>query len=150
MLVATGIPPHVQQAELIGKTLNLCIETLEEVKQFAITVKDAVKEAYEDRAEENGQVTGERLKQMLDQYHESMLGLVDQRLADLKNSIQTTAPPQDDNENPNNNDDNGIFAPGEEVEEQGQQEQQQPTRRILYQNSTHDGRFLCHKTINVP
>jgi hypothetical protein len=103
-------------------------------------IATAVKEAYKDRAEESGQVT------MLDQFHESMIDLVDQRLADIKNSIQTAALPQDNNDNNHNdNNDDGNYAPGEEVgedvEEQGQHEQQQPTRRILYRNYSHDGCF---------
>jgi hypothetical protein len=41
--VPTGIPPHINNAILIKKILDLCINTLEEVKQLAESVKNAVR-----------------------------------------------------------------------------------------------------------
>jgi hypothetical protein len=52
MTVATGIPPHICQAVLIKNTLNVCKETFEAIKDMAECVKDAVKQAFEEKVEE--------------------------------------------------------------------------------------------------
>ena len=61
----TGIPPHIQNAMLCSKLLKLCSKTLAEVKLLTTNIKDAVSEAYEQKAEENGHLTGKKLKEIL-------------------------------------------------------------------------------------
>jgi hypothetical protein len=59
MMVATGIPPHIRQDVLIKNTLDVCKETFEAIKDMTDVVKDAVKEAFKEKAEESGQMTSE-------------------------------------------------------------------------------------------
>ena len=50
----TGIPSYIQNAILCSKLLKLCGETLAEVKSLTTNIQDAVSNAYEKKAEENG------------------------------------------------------------------------------------------------
>jgi hypothetical protein len=62
MTLATGIPPHISQAVLIKNTFKICKETCEAIKNMTEHVKDAVKQAFEEKAKECGQMMGERKK----------------------------------------------------------------------------------------
>jgi len=73
---ATGIPPHIQQAELTMKVLETCITTFREVKNMTESVKEAICEAIEQKAIENGHMTFDCLKAMFD----SHLNSVDKKL----------------------------------------------------------------------
>ena len=75
---ATGILPHIENACSCAKMLRLCEETLTTVKAFPIEVKEAVKYAFEEKADENGQLTGKRLKVMLSEYQEKLLLVIDE------------------------------------------------------------------------
>jgi hypothetical protein len=77
--IATRIPPHICQAVLIKNTSNVC-------KDMAEHVKDAVKQAFEEKAEECGQMMDERMKNMMEEYHPKMEHLIDVKLAELNNS----------------------------------------------------------------
>ena len=79
----TGIPPHIQNAILCTKLLKLCSETLGEVKELTTNIKTAVSEVYEEKAEENGHLTGERLKIMFDDYQDRVLKTIDDRMKDI-------------------------------------------------------------------
>ena len=48
--------------------LWLCEEKLTTVKSLTIQVKESVKDAFEDKAEDNGQLTGKRLNLMFSEY----------------------------------------------------------------------------------
>ena len=61
---STGIPLYVQHASVTKKILLLCVKMLEMVQEMAEKEKNSVKEAFKEKAEENEQVTGERLKRM--------------------------------------------------------------------------------------
>ena len=87
----TGIPPHIQNAVLCSKILKLCGETLAEVKHLTNNIKDAVAEAYEKKAEENGHLTGEKLKGMFNEYHEQVLKAIDERIKDISIAPQVEA-----------------------------------------------------------
>ena len=50
---ATGIPPHIENACLCAKMLWLFEETLTTVKALTVQVKEAVKEVFEEKTEEN-------------------------------------------------------------------------------------------------
>ena len=79
----TGIPPHIQNAILCTKLLKLCSETLVEVKELTTNIKAAVSAVYEEKAEENGHLTGERLKIMFDDYQDRVLKTIDDRMKDI-------------------------------------------------------------------
>ena len=70
---ATGIPPHIENVCLCAKMLRLCEETLTTAKALEIQVKEAVKCAFEEKIEENGQLTGKWLKVMFYEYQETLL-----------------------------------------------------------------------------
>jgi hypothetical protein len=134
MTVASGIPPHIRQAVLIKSTLNVCKETFEAVKLMAGGVADAVKQGFEEKALECGQMTGERMKDMIVEYHTKIENLIDLKLAELKNSF-----PLHQNEEVTNeidDDDGNVFAEGEE--EEIAVENEAAIRHRLY---LHDGRF---------
>ena len=78
-----GISPHIQNTILCSKLLKLCGETLAEVKSLTSNIKNAVSEAYEQKAEENGHLTGEKIKRMFDEYHEQILHATDKRMKDM-------------------------------------------------------------------
>jgi hypothetical protein len=87
MTTATGIPPHVASATILQEVLTVCTNTLESVKEMTKNIEQAVKGAFEDKAEENGQVTGERLKDMLSEYQSSMATMIDAKLTQLRESL---------------------------------------------------------------
>ena len=84
---ATGIPPHIENLCLCAKIIRLCEETLTKVKALTIQVKEAVKYAFEEKEEENGQLTGERLKLMLYEYQEKLLSVINEQISDLVRRI---------------------------------------------------------------
>ena len=57
------------------------------VKALKIQVKEAVKDALDDKSGENGQITGERLKVMLSEYQEKLLSVIDGQISDLVSTI---------------------------------------------------------------
>jgi len=69
---ATGIPPHIMQAELTTKVLQTCMTTFNEVQKMTESVKDAVCNAIEQKAIENGHMTFDRLKTMFDVHSDSI------------------------------------------------------------------------------
>jgi hypothetical protein len=135
MTVATGIPPHIHQAVLIKNTLQVCTETLKTVKEMSTTVKDAVKEGFEEKAEECGQMTGERMKTMIDEYHGQMETLINTKLTELKETFPHHNNQNDGAGNENDVDDGIVFA---EAQEDECVVNNQAIRHRLY---AYDGRF---------
>lgn len=80
----TGIPPHIDQAKMLQKVLNVCKETLHDVQSMANTVKAAVCEAYEEKAIQQGHMTGERLERIMHNYQNELLTAVNARLDELQ------------------------------------------------------------------
>ena len=80
MSTPTGIPPHVHHARLTTSYLQLCQDTLNEVKSMAEGVKKAVCDAIESKAFENGIVTTQSLAEMLKVHHEDVDKLITDRL----------------------------------------------------------------------
>ena len=56
-------------------------------KALTIQVKDAAKDAFEEKAEENGQLTGKRLKVMFSEYHQKLLSVINKQISDLVSPI---------------------------------------------------------------
>ena len=113
MTVATGIPPHICQAVLIKENLDVCKDTFKDVKEMATEVKNAVKQGFEEKAEECGQMTGERMQTMIEDYHSKVETLINTKLTELTKSF-----PLHHNGNEarieNDGDDGIVFAEGEE------------------------------------
>ena len=96
------------------KILSLCEATLDAVKGMIETVKMSVKDTYEEKAAKNGQVTGERLKQMLDEHQASMVQLIDDKLIELKNKMRDFFPAAPVQQQDGGSDDGAMpFAEGE-------------------------------------
>ena len=83
----TGIPPHIENACLCENMLRLCEETLVTFRELTIQVKLEVNEAFEEKAVENGQLTGEQLKAMFSEYQETLLSVTDERITDLVQNV---------------------------------------------------------------
>ena len=83
----TGIPPHIENAIMCSKLLRLCDEILKEVKSLTITVKDTVASTYEEKSIENGQLTGERLKIMFEDYHGEVIKAIDERIKIISQNV---------------------------------------------------------------
>jgi hypothetical protein len=113
MTVATGIPPHTCQAVLIKTALDVCKETLEAIKLRTGGGADAVKAGFEEKVLECGQMTGERMKDMIVEYHAKMETLIDLKLAKLNNSFEPNNQIEEAT-NENDSDDGILFAEGEE------------------------------------
>ena len=105
------IPPHIRQAVLIKDTLGVCKETLEAVKDLTIGVKEAVKQGFEEKSEECGQMTGERMQIMINEYHDKVETIINTKLSDLANFPLN---PNRCDEARNDQDDGIVFAEGEE------------------------------------
>jgi hypothetical protein len=113
---ATGIPPHVQNAKVAKEILNTCVDTLKEVKEMATTVQEAVNKAFEEKAVENGQLTGQRLPEIITNNQESMAEMIDRKLSELRTEIQQhTVGMSTQQQDDGSDDDEQIqFADGEE------------------------------------
>ena len=87
MKVPTGVPPHINNAILIKRILDLCINTLDEVKTLTKSVKAAVSEAYEEKAMENGQITSEQMKKIFTEYENEIKSYVGQQITLLRQEM---------------------------------------------------------------
>ena len=76
--------------------LRFCEETLTTLKALTIQVNEAVKDAFEDKSEENGQLTGERIKVMFSEYQEKLLSVNDKHISDLVSMIVPVPGKSDD------------------------------------------------------
>jgi hypothetical protein len=142
---ATGIPPHIQNASVAKKILSLCEATLEAVKGMIETVKTSVKDAFEEKAAENGQVTGERLKQMLDEHQESIVQLIDNKLTELRNEMRDCFPAAPEQQDGGSDDGAMQFAEGEAEDVSVRDTNTQQEVQVTYRNYSHGGNFW-----NVP
>ena len=134
MTVATGIPPHIRQAVLIKDTLGVCKETLEAVKNLTDGVKEAVKQGFEEKAEESGQMTSERMKIMIDEYHNKVETLINTKLTNL--NFPLNPDPNRNDEAGNDQDDGIVFAEGE-----GELVVVNNNQTIRHRLYTYEGRF---------
>ena len=147
MKVPTGIPPHVNNAIVMKKVLDLCIDTLEEVKALTTRVQTAVSEAYEAKAMENGQITTEQMKAIFAEYETEIKSYVGNQIASLRQEMpmrlshKPAAPAAEDNFN-----DFGVpFAEGE------LESQPHNASTTCFRNFAHGGRFWCvPETFQLP
>jgi len=128
---ATGIPPHIEHATMAKKILHLCEMTLLVVKDMATSVK----EAFEEKAEENGQVLGERLKTMFEEHKKNVAELINSKLSELRESFPIALAQEQD---VGGNDDTMPFAEGDDDEVLVEQPNQVPTQ-VIYQTYMHGG-----------
>jgi hypothetical protein len=135
---ALGIPPQIQNAKMVRDMLVMCRKTLEQVKNMTQTVKDSVKNAYKEKAAQNGQLTGECLKQIIEENQKTMHDMINEKLTKLKSEIQQWligASTQQDN----NSEENMVqFADGD-VDEEGPEMQGLP--QVRYRTYAHSGKY---------
>jgi hypothetical protein len=84
VMTPTGIPPHIHHPKLTARCLNLCQMTLTKAKNMAIEVRQAVSDAFEEKALQNGVVTTQSLAEMFKEHHKKMDELITTRLAALQ------------------------------------------------------------------
>ena len=72
LLRPTGVPPHVEQLNMITTLLDLCQTTFEKVNNQSETVRLSVFDALENRALENGQITRAALLEVIDEFRTQM------------------------------------------------------------------------------
>ena len=72
LTIATGIPPHVMQLNMMTSLLELCQTTLLRVNEHATVVRETIFEAMELRAIENGQITCHRIVDILDEFRKGI------------------------------------------------------------------------------
>ena len=137
MTVATGILPHICQAVLIKSTLGVCKDTLQAIKDLSDGVKTAVKQGFEGQVGECGQMTGEGMKIMINDYHEKVETLINTKLTELTNSFPLH-PNRNDQASNENDDNNGIIFAEEGKEELVIVSSNQTIRYMLY---AYDRRF---------
>ena len=61
----SGIPPHIECAQLMRKCVDLCEKSMETIKNMVEDVKKAVSDSIEDNAVANGQVSAAKLRKNL-------------------------------------------------------------------------------------
>jgi len=69
---ATGIPPHVEQMKLQKQLLEVCKNTFGRVDSLLDNFGEKIKEVFEERAIENGQVTMHQMKNMFSEFQKSI------------------------------------------------------------------------------
>jgi len=102
---ATGIPPHVSMAIEVRRVLNICQDTLQEVKAVQSSISTTINDAIEKRAVGEGHMTSARLNELLDGYHTNLQSIVSTQLISFRTEIINNIgrPPMDYHENPNSN-----------------------------------------------
>lgn len=150
---ATGIPPHISTQRQLVNVVTLCRATLEEIKQMAETVKSAVSEAYEEKAIEQGHLTGERMQMMLEEkltrFGDNIKQYVSEKLAEIQANLpgRERGPPDEEDNSTDDNmladgqDDYVMEGWGEEGEGEEAQGQEGPQQRIQYRLYAGAGRF---------
>jgi hypothetical protein len=135
----TGIPPHIHHAKLTTRCLDLCQMTLTEVKHMVIEVRQAVSDAFEDQAIQNGVVTTQTLAdEMFKEHNKKMDELITTRLAALQAAggglIAAATVNTDKNQEPE-------FAKGGLDEDEPTTTTTVPTTPAMYCTYTHGGHF---------
>jgi hypothetical protein len=101
---STGIPPHIEQARTLSGVLDICKSTLEQVKTFAGTIKDAVSQVFEEKAIEQGNITGHRFNELMVEWKDSVVGVITEKLEAIQ-AVQPVQVPQGPLPNPDSDDD---------------------------------------------
>jgi hypothetical protein len=74
----TGVPPHMYQTIWLGRAIQLVYETLKTVQEQGQTLQDAVIRAIENRDNQAGILTINRLEEMLKAHHDQLEELLHQ------------------------------------------------------------------------
>ena len=80
----TGIPPHIETAVLCSRLVRMCKDTLREIRELTATIKEAVSEAFEEKALKNGHMTSEKLKELFEDYHAQVVKAIDEQISSIK------------------------------------------------------------------
>ncbi len=87
-MTSTGTPPHIESARMCRQILEKCDETLERVQNIETTVKEAVKEAYEEKQAKNGHLSAESMKGIFKKFESDMKRNVQAEIKDVRGDIQ--------------------------------------------------------------
>ena len=86
LTTATGIPPHIElgiELKNANRTLASLIAMTQNQSERVIA---AINEAFESKAIESGQVTGQKLKELLMEFRTSTLDVVSQKMTEMFNA----------------------------------------------------------------
>ena len=76
-------------ATLTRTVINLCVETLNEVKSMSGKVHDAVSQAIEEKALEQGNLTSDRLKELLAEKDANLKSFLEEIITSLRDAMPT-------------------------------------------------------------
>ena len=85
---ATGIPPHVGLASKIKEILSQTIILAQVQKEQETTLVAALESAIDNKAWDSGNITGSRLREILDSYQSQSSKLVDVRLQSVDTQLK--------------------------------------------------------------
>ena len=103
MAAVTGIPLHIESANLMKKCVDVCNDTLTTVKEMVQKVQEAVKQAVEDQAASNGQVSAAKLNEILAKHTETFSEMFDSKLETFKLSLGGVEEVNEDHEDEEQN-----------------------------------------------
>jgi hypothetical protein len=87
-MTSTGITPHIETARMCRRILEKCNETLGRVQNIETTVKEAVKEAYEEKQAENGHLSAESMRSIFEKFESDMKRNVLAEIKDVRGDIR--------------------------------------------------------------
>jgi hypothetical protein len=89
MTTPTGIPPHVELATNVQKLLSMVTELVNCLGTQTNGLIDAVKTAIENQAWNSGHITGRKLKEILEEFNNKQLKVVNDRLVEVRDEFHS-------------------------------------------------------------
>lgn len=89
MTTPTGIPPHVELATNVQKLLSMVTDLVNCLGKQTNGLIDAVKTAIENQAWDSGHITGSKLKEILEEFNNKQLKVVEDRLVEVRDEFRT-------------------------------------------------------------
>ena len=137
ILAPTGIPPHIGLAVQISEVLDTLGELVCKFGEHGDNLMAAVEDALEGKAWENGQVTGSKLREILETYRTDSIEAVDRQLQSMRQEVRQAILRSRDGHGA---DDNDIGGGGfDDCFNDGAEEDGRPRVNIF----SYDGRFFA-------
>ena len=124
----SGIPPHIECAQLMHKCVDLCQQTNQDVQDLMKDVKQAVADAIEQNAVSNGQVSAATLERILKEHEEKQNTHLNTKFESLVQALKEGGFVSEQPTEQEQEDDPQAFAPGRvetlHYEKEGQEPQE--------------------------
>ena len=88
LLAPTGIPPHIGLAVQVSEVLDTLGELVNKFGEHGDNLMLAVDAALEDRALDNGHITADRLRDILQTYRNDSIEAVDRQLQSMRTEVR--------------------------------------------------------------